>query len=95
MGGALAEAILEDFYERDAFGIITTLANLKVLANELPTMDNANMHLTINLRTHHADYRRSRKFFTFEVAQKNGLPYSLINAAKKKIERGKVRLMLL
>jgi len=29
--------------------------------------------------------------FTFEVAQKNGLPYSLINRAKKKIERGKVR----
>ena len=29
--------------------------------------------------------------FTFEVAQKNGIPYSLINRAKKKIERGKVR----
>ena len=29
--------------------------------------------------------------FTFEVAQKNGIPYSLINRAKKKIERGKIR----
>ncbi|MDG2387568.1 MAG: DNA mismatch repair protein MutS, partial [Flavobacteriaceae bacterium] len=29
--------------------------------------------------------------FTFEVAQKNGLPFNLINRAKKKIERGKVR----
>ena len=29
--------------------------------------------------------------FTFEVAQKNGIPYGLINRAKKKIERGKVR----
>ena len=29
--------------------------------------------------------------FTFEVAQKNGIPYSLINRAKKKIERSKVR----
>jgi DNA mismatch repair protein MutS2 len=29
--------------------------------------------------------------FTFEVAQKNGIPYSLINKSKKKIERGKVR----
>jgi DNA mismatch repair protein MutS2 len=29
--------------------------------------------------------------FTFEVAEKNGIPYSLINRAKKKIERGKVR----
>jgi DNA mismatch repair protein MutS2 len=29
--------------------------------------------------------------FTFEVAEKNGIPYGLINKAKKKIERGKVR----
>ena len=29
--------------------------------------------------------------FTFEVAQKNGLPFNLINRAKKKIERSKVR----
>ena len=29
--------------------------------------------------------------FTFEVAQKNGIPFSLINRAKKKVERGKVR----
>ena len=29
--------------------------------------------------------------FTFEVAQKNGIPYGLINRAKKKIEKGKVR----
>jgi DNA mismatch repair protein MutS2 len=29
--------------------------------------------------------------FTFEVAQKNGIPFSLINKAKKKVERGKIR----
>jgi DNA mismatch repair protein MutS2 len=29
--------------------------------------------------------------FTFEVAQKNGIPYNLINKAKKKVERGKIR----
>ena len=29
--------------------------------------------------------------FTFEVAQKNGIPFGLINRAKKKIEGGKVR----
>ena len=29
--------------------------------------------------------------FTFEVAQKNGIPFGLINRAKKKIEKGKVR----
>jgi len=30
--------------------------------------------------------------FTFEVAQKNGIPFSLINRAKKKVEREKIRL---
>ena len=44
LGGSLAEAFLEVFYDRKAFGIITThYSNLKLLANELPYMRNANM----------------------------------------------------
>src|SRR5690606_3292230 len=44
LGGALAEVFLEEFYEREAFGIITThYTNLKMLANELPFATNANM----------------------------------------------------
>ena len=44
LGGALAEVILEDFYERQSFGLITThYANLKLLADEQPAMGNANM----------------------------------------------------
>ena len=94
LGGALAEVILEDFYEREAFGLITThYANLKVLANELPAMVNANMQF--DNRTLEPVFKlitgEAGSSFTFEVAQKNGLPYSLINRAKKKIERGKVR----
>ena len=94
LGGALAEAFLEEFYNREAYGIITThYSNLKVLANELPFMSNANMQFdnhtlepVFNLILGEAG-----SSFTFEVAQKNGIPYSLINRAKKKIERGKVR----
>ena len=94
LGGALAEAILEDFYDRGAFGLITThYSNLKVLANELPAMINANMQF--DNRTLEPVFKlvmgEAGSSFTFEVAQKNGLPYSLINRAKKKIERGKVR----
>ena len=94
LGGALAEVILEDFYEREAFGIITThYSNLKALANELPGMVNANMQF--DNKTLEPVYKlmmgEAGSSFTFEVAQKNGLPYSLINRAKKKIERGKVR----
>ncbi|MDX1272166.1 endonuclease MutS2 [Bizionia paragorgiae] len=94
LGGALAETFLEEFYARNAYGIITThYANLKILASEKPEMINANM--MFNERTLEPMYRlalgQPGSSFTFEVAQKNGIPYSLINRAKKKIERSKVR----
>lgn len=94
LGGALAETFLEVFYEREAFGIITThYSNLKLLANELPNMQNANM--LFNEKSLEPMYKlvtgQAGSSFTFEVAQKNGIPYSLINKSKKKIERGKVR----
>lgn len=94
LGGALAEAFLEVFYERKSFGVITThYANLKLLANELPHMTNANMQF--DNRTLEPTFKlvmgEAGSSFTFEVAQKNGIPYSLVNKAKKKIDRGKVR----
>ncbi len=94
LGGALAETFLEVFYERQAFGVITThYANLKILADELPEMTNANM--MFDNRTLEPTFQlalgQPGSSFTFEVAQKNGIPYSLINKAKKKVERGKVR----
>ncbi|HZW77068.1 MAG TPA: DNA mismatch repair protein MutS [Flavobacteriaceae bacterium] len=94
LGGALAETFLEVFYEREAFGIITThYTNLKLLANELPHAINANM--LFDSRSLEPLYElqmgEAGSSFTFEVAQKNGIPYSLINRAKKKIESGKVR----
>ncbi|WP_299436968.1 DNA mismatch repair protein MutS [uncultured Aquimarina sp.] len=94
LGGALAEAFLEVFYERESYGIITThYANLKMLANELPNMTNANM--LFDAKTLEPLFKlylgEAGSSFTFEVAQKNGIPYSLINKAKKKVERGKIR----
>ena len=94
LGGALAETFLEVFYEREAFGIITThYSNLKLLANELPYIQNANM--LFDEKTLLPIYKlvigQAGSSFTFEVAQKNGIPYSLINRSKKKIERGKIR----
>lgn len=94
LGGALAEVFLEEFYDREAFGIITThYTNLKILANELPNATNANM--LFDERSLEPMYKLSLgqagSSFTFEVAQKNGIPYSLINRAKKKVEGDKVR----
>ncbi|MFN4026896.1 MAG: endonuclease MutS2 [Flavobacterium sp.] len=94
LGGALAETFLEEFYHRQAFGIITThYSNLKILANELPYASNANM--LFDEKSLEPLYKlilgQAGSSFTFEVAQKNGIPYGLINRAKKKIEGGKVR----
>lgn len=94
LGGALAEIFLEEFYHREAFGIITThYTNLKILANELPFATNANM--LFDEKSLEPMYKlalgQAGSSFTFEVAQKNGIPFGLINRAKKKIETGKVR----
>jgi len=94
LGGALAEIFLEEFYHREAFGIITThYSNLKILANELPFATNANM--MFDEKTLEPMYKlalgQAGSSFTFEVAQKNGIPFGLINRAKKKIEGGKIR----
>lgn len=95
LGGALAEIFLEEFYDKKAFGIITThYSNLKVLANELENVTNANMQF--NERTLEPLYKlyvgQAGSSFTFEVAQKNGIPYSIINKAKKRVETEKIRL---
>ncbi len=94
LGGALAEIFLEEFYHREAFGIITThYSNLKILANELPFATNANM--LFDEKSLEPLYQlvlgQAGSSFTFEVALKNGIPFGLINRAKKKIEVGKVR----
>src|SRR5690606_34843407 len=94
LGGALAETFLEVFYEKESFGILTThYTNLKMLANELPHMTNANMMFDSHSLEplFKLQLGEAGSSFTFEVAQKNGIPYSLINRSKKKVERGKIR----
>ncbi|WGK64768.1 endonuclease MutS2 [Croceiramulus getboli] len=94
LGGALAETFLEVFHERESYGVITThYANLKMMANETPGISNANMlfdakSLEPLFKLHVGEAGSS---FTFEVAQKNGIPFSLINRSKKKVARGKIR----
>lgn len=95
LGGALAEILLEEFYQKKSFGIITThYSNLKVLANELENVINANMQF--DEKTLKPLYKlyigQAGSSFTFEVAKKNGIPFSLINKAKKRVETEKIRL---
>ena len=82
---ALAEIFLEEFYERNAYGIITThYTNLKLLANEFTH----NKHACALLEKVSSQYKlvlgEAGSSFTFEVAQaEKCIPYGLINKAKK------------
>ncbi len=94
LGGALAEAFLEEFYRKGAYGIITThYNNLKLIADKYPEIINAHMEFdTGNLQpTYQLNIGQAGSSFTFEVAQKIGIPYSIINKAKKKVDKNKVK----
>ncbi len=94
LGGALAEAFLEEFYHKGAYGIITThYNNLKLIADKYPEIINAHMEFDIrNLQpTYQLNIGQAGSSFTFEVAQKIGIPYSIINKAKKKVDKNKVK----
>lgn len=95
LGGALAEVFFEEFYERKAYGIFTThYTNIKLAAENLPEAINACMlfdEKTLN-PLYQLEIGQSGSSFTFEVAEKNKIPFRLINRAKKKVEQDKVRL---
>ena len=94
LGGALAEAFLEEFYKKGAFGIITThYNNLKLVADKYPEIVNAHMEFDVrNLQpTYQLNIGQAGSSFTFEVAQKIGIPYGIINKAKKKVSKNKVK----
>ncbi|MFV0530522.1 MAG: endonuclease MutS2 [Flavobacteriales bacterium] len=95
LGGALAEVFLEEFYECGATGVLTThYTNIKLKVEELPHAINACM--LFDEKTLEPLYvleiGQAGSSFTFEVAQKNGIPFSLLNRAKKKVEKDTVRL---
>lgn len=95
LGGALAEVFFEEFYERKAFGVFTThYTNIKIAAEKLPAAINASMLFDKHNLTplYRLEIGQSGSSFTFEVAEKNKIPFRLINRARKKVEKDKVRL---
>lgn len=93
LGGALAEATLEQVYDRKSKGVITThYSNLKLMAHRLEHMVNANMQFdTTSLQPlYKLEIGDAGSSFTFEVAEKIGIPYNIINKAKKKISKEKL-----
>lgn len=95
LGGALAEAFLEFFYEKESFAVITThYTNIKLVVERLAHAQNAAM--LFDEETLEPMYKlevgQAGSSFTFEVAEKNNIPRFIIHSAKKKIERDVVNL---
>ncbi|RFC54848.1 endonuclease MutS2 [Brumimicrobium aurantiacum] len=95
LGGALAEVFFETLYDKKSFGVITThYSNIKLKADKLPQAVNGCM--LFDTETLNPLFRFSTgqpgSSFTFEVAQINGIPKGLINKAKSKLDRKKVKM---
>ena len=95
LGGALAEAILEELNFKKAVGIITThYMNLKVLADRTRGIINGSM--AFDARKLEPQFRlevgKPGSSYTFVVAERSGLPHSVINRARKKVKRNTLLL---
>lgn len=95
LGGALAEVFFEELYNRKSFGVITThYSNIKLKAAQLRNAINGCM--LFNTETLEPTYKLSigqpGSSFTFEVAEINGIPKQLIEAAKLKMSEHKVQM---
>jgi len=95
LGGAFAEAIVEELANRNAIGIITThYLNLKVMAgkvggiiNGAMAFDEEKLEPLYQLTT-----GKPGSSYTFAIAQRTGLPQRLIDRARKLTERGHFKL---
>ena len=95
LGGAMAEVLLEELNKKNCFGIITThYSNIKILADKLKGLINASM--LFDTATLEPMYQmimgQPGSSYTFEVAEKIGLPLDIINRAKAKISSEKLKL---
>ncbi|MFN5879800.1 MAG: endonuclease MutS2 [Flavobacteriales bacterium] len=95
LGGALAEVFFDELYNRKSFGVITThYANIKLKADQLKNAVNGCM--LFDTDTLEPLYKFSigqpGSSFTFEVAQINGIPMTLIEEAKTRLDDRKVKM---
>jgi DNA mismatch repair protein MutS2 len=95
LGGALAESILEELNFRKAIGIVTThYMNLKVLADRTSGIINGSM--AFDARKLEPLFRlevgKPGSSYTFVVAERSGLPLSVVQRARKKVKKNTLLL---
>lgn len=94
LGGAIAEAIMEELLERNAICLVTThYTNIKLLAENKKGILNACMQFDAEtlMPRYLLEVGKPGSSYTFEVAEKIGLPDHILKNAKKKINRGKLK----
>jgi DNA mismatch repair protein MutS2 len=95
LGGALAEAVLEELNKKKSIGIITThYLNLKVMADRTEGIINGSMEF--DLKRLRPLYRlhigKPGSSYTFLVAERSGLPREVIKSARRKVSRKNLML---
>jgi len=87
-GGAIAEAMLEQFVKQKCFGAITThYSNLKVFAEKTDGIINGAMRFNMQLLEpeYELEVGRPGSSFALELAQKSGVQGDVIKNAKSKL----------
>ncbi|PZF70965.1 endonuclease MutS2 [Taibaiella soli] len=95
LGGAFAEAIVEELAQKHSFGIITThYLNLKVMAGKVQGIFNGAM--TFDEEKLEPLYRlnigKPGSSYTFAIAQRSGLSPKIIDRARQITDRGHFKL---
>lgn len=95
LGGAFAEAIVEELARKHTIGIITThYLNLKVMAGKVPGIVNGAMMFDEDKLEplYKLHVGKPGSSYTFAIAQRSGLPQAIIDRARKLTERGHFKL---
>ena len=95
LGGAIAEALLEELNRSKVFGVFTThYTNIKLLADRLPGVVNASM--LFDPATLQPRFKllvgQPGSSYAFEVAERIGFPASVLNNARSKVQSEKIKL---
>lgn len=89
-GCAIAEAVLEELYDKGAFGVVTThYADLKLLADHMPGVVNGAMLFdTEHMRPlYRLNVGHPGSSFAFEIAESIGFPKDILDRAGEKVGR--------
>ncbi len=95
LGGAFAEAIVEDLAKKHALGIITThYLNLKVMAGKVRGIFNGAMAFDEEKLEplYQLNIGKPGSSYTFAIAQRSGLPQAVIERAKQLTQREHFKL---